>query len=141
MAGSQRLDLGPEVGLDAGVVEQLQLGGRGLGSPPALRTAAMTSGLSRSKAGVGGRLGQGGGVDLFQPDNAAGSDQPQVGGHLLGSAAEREDQGPGIHQVERDRLELTGEQVVVDQRHVARIRSRPPPPASPPHTPTRPTRR
>jgi hypothetical protein len=62
---------------------------------------------------------QGGGVDLFQDHGPAGTDQPQVAGHLLGPSPEREDQRPGMHQVEGGGLQLAGEQIVVDQGHVA----------------------
>jgi hypothetical protein len=62
---------------------------------------------------------QGGGVDLLQDHGAAGADQAQVAGHLLLSVAQREDQAPGVDQVERGGLQLAGEQVIVDQRHIA----------------------
>ena len=38
---------------------------------------------------------------------------------LLGPPPEREDQGPGMNQVEGGGLQLAGEQIVVDQGHVA----------------------
>ena len=43
-----------------------------------------------------------------------------MAGHLLWPAPEGEDQRPGMHQVEGGGFQLAGEQVVVDQRHVAK---------------------
>ncbi len=49
-------------------------------------------------------------VDLFQHDGPAGTDQPQVGGHLLLAATERGELEAGVHQVEPGGLQLAGEQ-------------------------------
>lgn len=58
-------------------------------------------------------------IDVFEHDRAAGAEEAEVGGHLLVAAAEGAELEPGVHEIERGRLEVAGEEVVLDERDVS----------------------